>query len=100
MPLIEDNPIHHSVRHSAPPSGCYDRTWRSVQTYTTFTGEVVVSRFDQACRQIGRKFNGAWVPLDECLGCKAQKDGEYILQARAAIDKEMTRFMKADQRVG
>lgn len=100
MPLISDHPVHEKVKHEKPPAACYDRTRRTPLMYYTFTGQQVVNRFsDPLCRQIGRKVEGEWVPLLECEGCIAKKDVAYIAQARKAIDVEMTRFMKADQRI-
>ena len=103
---VEDLPIHSKVRHDKAPSGCYlseppvpEPLDPPPKMYRTFTGEVVLTDSVKGCCQIGRRFNGAWVPLDECLGCKAIKDEEYIDGARKRIDEETARFMKADQRI-
>lgn len=78
---VDDMPVHGTVRHERPPSGCYNATNRI------------------ACRQIGRRTPDGWVPLIECVGCETLKDRAYIENARAAIEREMSQFMKADQRL-
>ncbi len=97
---VENHAIHHKVRHARPPAGCYNRPANPVDPVParTFTGEIYFPPL-AICRQIGRKYNGAWVPLDECMGCTSAKDEAYIEKARLDIDQEMKRFIKAEQRL-
>ena len=83
---VADHAIHASVIHAAPPAGCHNRA------------DLRNDTMSRHCRQIGRKLDGEWMPLVECIGCTAPADLAYIHQARAAIDIEMARFIKADQR--
>lgn len=98
---VDDVAVHPKVRRDRHTAGCYDRSPPPIDPVPirTFTGEVYFSEASHQCRQVGRKFNGAWIPLDECLGCKATKDEAYITKARIDIDTESSKFMKADQRV-
>ena len=97
---VEDIEVHHKVRKDSATAGCYNRQTASERQYAmTFTGERYENSMTATCRQIGRKFNGMWVPLDECVGCQAVKDEEYIAKARMDIDREAARFSKADQRL-
>lgn len=97
---VEDIDVHHKVRKISATAGCYNRKQVSDRQYAmTFTGEIYENVMSPSCRQIGRKFNGMWVPLDECVGCQAVKDEEYIAKARMDIDREAVRFSKADQRL-
>ena len=79
---VEDIVVHHKVRKTTAKAGCFDSP-----------------RHKLPCRQVGRRFNGVWVPLDECLGCKAEKDVAYISKSREMIDQESAKYMKADQRL-
>lgn len=72
---VDDIPVHDKVRHDRPPTLCH----QSVITYR-----------NPKCRQIGRRVDGTWEPLPECVGCIADKDREYIAESRAKIDKENT----------
>ena len=79
---VSDIEVHHKVRKTVQQAGCFDSP-----------------RHKLPCRQVGRRFNGTWVPLDECLGCKAEKDEMYISKARIDIDADSAKHMKADQRL-
>ena len=47
----------------------------------------------QACRQLGRYDHALkqWVELDDCRGCKAVKDVEYIHRGRDDLDRRSGR---------
>lgn len=93
---VDDLPISDKVRFSSVPlAGCHserltrDAYYVAPLEYRTFTGEIVPAAFSTSiCRQVGRKFNGAWVPLDDCMGCKQPKDWDYINKSRKDIDEE------------
>lgn len=92
---VEDKPVHHLVRKQHHEAGCHSAriqhsAYRIVpMDYRTFTGEIVPSYSSTApCRQVGRKFNDVWVPLDECMGCDNPKDFDYINKSRQDIDNE------------
>jgi hypothetical protein len=99
---VEDVAVHPSVKHTHPPAACHstplpkegyfvlERNYTPDGRYH-LEDRFIPHRMSLPCRQIGRKFNGAWVPLDECMGCKTLKDTEYIEKARLAIDREFVK---------
>ena len=96
---VDSHATHPSTQRTNHRADCHSKDGSELRpSYETFTGERVQHNLTYACRQMGRKYNGAWVPLDECMGCKSVKDEAYITKARQDIDRESKRFMKADQR--
>ena len=73
-PPVDDHPISEKVRFSEwPKSICHSKPR------------------DIACRQVGQKVLGRWVPLPDCVGCDpavAVRDWEYIVKSRNDIDQE------------
>ncbi len=94
---VEDHPVHESVRHvnlragchSKPPaSGGYYAMHREYRPDGSFTNEQVwiPNNMSRTCRQTGEYRNGQWEELDECKGCTAERDWEFINKMRQ-LDK-------------
>lgn len=104
---VDDHPIHAITQHVNLRAGCYDRIGMS-DGYSAQDGldrdgyirtKYIKHEMSELCRQLGRRSNGGWEELPECVGCLSPQDTDYINKSRAAIDSELSRFMRADQRV-
>jgi len=104
---VDNHPIHALTQHATAPAGCHNRLGM-VDGYITTDGinpdgtyQMVCIRHTMShlCRQIGRRTPQGWAELPECAGCLSPQDTDYINKSRAAIDSELSRFMRADQRI-
>ncbi len=102
MPPVDDVPVHPRTRHDKVVAGCHSSAppkshYFVLERQYTHEGRYhledrwIEHRMSLTCRKIGRKFNGAWVPLGECMGGTSPKDEAYITKARNDIDKEFVK---------
>ena len=92
---VDDHPVHERVIKTDFRAGCYNRgrtrtgywapnrVYRPDGSYTM--SEAYVETSQTACRQVGRKVDGVWEDLPECVGCTAQRDWQYIMISRKRI---------------
>ena len=98
MPPVDDVEVHPSTVKGSHP-GCYNRKPSDLREgyyvrvlevdQHSSDGEVRSSRqwishsMSNKCRQVGQRWLGVWREFDECVGCTAEKDIEYIKEMRA-----------------
>ena len=93
---VDDHPIHHSTIKTDFRAGCYNRPpasdgyWVPTRLYRpdgsfVMSEKYITHTLTRICRQVGRKVNGVWEDLPECVGCTAQRDWQYIMISRKRI---------------